>query len=376
MVSKLNKQEQILSQQINSIKEQFDKLTKGTALTIEQLSKKIQQLSESSAYLDDRWNGAWANYNYDEYLNQHSQPVRLNLKSIFKALQSQTGFDFENIDKERFDLLSEYKDFRENIIADLSILKNISGYEKEIELLDEIENYKWGFTANDFISMKKPSQMAVYDPTILNTGIKTPPHIAAQANIISSLSCVNSIKLFQDKSRRIIKQVELKIKLGSLPPDESEDKVSKFVIPIIKRFHHVATQFRNRYNNETRPAFIIKDEYDVQDLLHSLLKINFDDIRTEDNVPSFAGKNSRVDFLLKNEKVVIEVKKTRTNLKEKQIGEQLILDIAYYKSNSEYKRLICFVYDPETIILNPRGLEHDLQRLSTDEFIVEVYIVP
>ena len=55
----------------------------------------------------------------------------------------------------------------------------------------------------------------------------------------------------------------------------------------------------------------IKDEYDVQDLLNALLRLNFDDVRPEEYTPSYAGSSTRVDFLLKKEKIVIEVKKTR-----------------------------------------------------------------
>ena len=48
-------------------------------------------------------------------------------------------------------------------------------------------------------------------------------------------------------------------------------------------------------------------------LLHNYTDfiLYFDDIRAEEWTPSYAGKCARVDFLLKNEKIVIEVKKTR-----------------------------------------------------------------
>ena len=78
---------------------------------------------------------------------------------------------------------------------------------------------------------------------------------------------------------------------------------------ILLRFHKVARQLRNRYNKRT--TIEINDEYDVQNLLHALLHIYFSDIRAEEWTPSYAGSSVRQDFLLKNEKVVIEVKKTR-----------------------------------------------------------------
>ena len=141
---------------------------------------------------------------------------------------------------------------------------------------------------------------------------------------------------------------------------------------IFSRFHNVAKTLRNRYNN--RHTLDVKDEYDVQDLLYSILQIFFKDIRKEEWTPSYAGNCSRVDFLLKEEKVVIEVKKTRSTMKDKDLGEQLIIDIAKYKTHPDCKKLICFVYDPDGRIVNPEGIVKDLEK-DNKEF-VKIYINP
>ena len=59
------------------------------------------------------------------------------------------------------------------------------------------------------------------------------------------------------------------------------------------------------------------------------------------------GGASRMDFLLKNEKLVVEAKMTRAALTEKQIGEQLIVDAAGYSTHPDCTILVCFIYDPE-----------------------------
>lgn len=144
---------------------------------------------------------------------------------------------------------------------------------------------------------------------------------------------------------------------------------------IFKKFQRVSNQLRRRH--DTRATLEIKDEYDVQDLLHSLLKLYFDDIRDEDWVPEYAGGKTRVDFLLKKEKIIIEVKKTRSTLKDKEIGNQLISDIAHYKAHPECEKIICFVYDPDIHIKNPNGLERDLNQLSEENGIeTKTYIFP
>lgn len=127
---------------------------------------------------------------------------------------------------------------------------------------------------------------------------------------------------------------------------------------IFTKFHRVAKQLRNRYDG--RATLDVNDEYDVQDLLHALLRLYFNDIRAEEWTPSYAGKSARMDFLLKDECIVIEVKKTRQGLADKEVGDQLIIDVDRYKAHPACKKLICFVYDPEGRIGNPEGLIRDL----------------
>lgn len=132
---------------------------------------------------------------------------------------------------------------------------------------------------------------------------------------------------------------------------------------ILARFHSVARQLRSRH--EERETLSISDEYDVQDLLHALLRLSFDDIRPEEWTPSYAGKSARMDFLLKREKVVVEVKMARKGLSDKQIADQLLVDIARYQEHPDCKTLVCFVYDPDGFIRNPTGLCSDLARATT-----------
>lgn len=142
---------------------------------------------------------------------------------------------------------------------------------------------------------------------------------------------------------------------------------------IFENFHTCARQLRFRHSN--RPTLEIGDEYDVQDLLNALLRLHFDDVRPEEWTPSYAGGNNRMDFLLKDEEIAIEVKMTRDGLKDKDVGEQLLIDIAKYQTHPNCKSLYCFVYDPDWHIRNPRGLENDLSR-ATENIDVKVYIRP
>lgn len=156
-------------------------------------------------------------------------------------------------------------------------------------------------------------------------------------------------------------------------PEEQKYNPMEYVRRICERFHLVARQLRSRH--EDRDTLDIQDEYDVQDLFHSLLHLFFEDIRSEEWTPSYAGKSSRIDFLLKQEQIVIEIKKTRKGLGAKEVGSQLIEDIERYQAHPNCDILICFVYDPDGRITNPRGIENDLAKTQKD-FTVEVLIRP
>jgi hypothetical protein len=141
---------------------------------------------------------------------------------------------------------------------------------------------------------------------------------------------------------------------------------------LLRRFHRAARQLKHRHAE--REPLLIKDEYDVQDILHAFLRGLFDDIRPEEYAPSYAGGASRMDFLLKSEQIVIETKFASATLRDKQVGEQLMIDIQRYRAHPDCKKLVCFVYDAEGFIKNPSGLEADLTR-THDGMAVKVIVL-
>lgn len=144
---------------------------------------------------------------------------------------------------------------------------------------------------------------------------------------------------------------------------------------LCSRFHAVVDQLKQpKRRNKRAPGLSPMDEYDVQDVLHALLWIFFRDVRPEDPVPQRAGAASRTDFVLKQEEIIVEVKKTRTNLRDNEVGKELIVDIERYKARKDCKLAYCFIYDPEHYIRNPAGLE-ELSRNDAD-LAVKVVVMP
>jgi hypothetical protein len=139
-----------------------------------------------------------------------------------------------------------------------------------------------------------------------------------------------------------------------------------------RRLPELLIVLRNRQRQRT--SFVIEDEYDLQDLLHGLLKLHFDDVRAEDFAPERAGGRSRIDFVLKSERLVIEAKMTRAGLGARQVGDQLIIDIERYRSHPDCAALLAIVYDPDQRIVNARTLEADLSG-TRDGLVVRVVVV-
>jgi len=141
------------------------------------------------------------------------------------------------------------------------------------------------------------------------------------------------------------------LKLGGL-------RTADFVAQLCRRFPLMITELRNRYKD--RPGFVVEDEYDLQDLLRSVLRLHFDDVRAEEWNPSYGGVRSRSDLLLKAERLVIETKMTRKNLTQPELVRQLIQDKEQYRGHPDCGALVCFVYDPERRLSNPAAIERDL----------------
>jgi DpnII restriction endonuclease len=102
-------------------------------------------------------------------------------------------------------------------------------------------------------------------------------------------------------------------------------------------------------------------EYDVQDLLHALLRPWVADIRPEEFTPSYAGSSTRMDFLFPKHKAVIELKFVRDRNHAKKIGDELIIDIDHYQCHPDCDYLWCVVFDPDHLLPNAEGLKNDLE---------------
>jgi hypothetical protein len=187
---------------------------------------------------------------------------------------------------------------------------------------------------------------------------------------------------FSSQNERVVRNLALRlieaqksiaVILSEFQTPISLHDAQKIVENMLLRFHLVVREICERHEN--RLPFLMNDEYDVQDLLEGLLRLHFDDVRREVPTTEFAGSSTRIDFLLAQEQIGIEAKRSRRKLDAKELGKELIIDIAHYKEHPDCRVLYFFVYDPEEYITNPRGIERDLSK-RYGRMEVNVLIVP
>ena len=154
------------------------------------------------------------------------------------------------------------------------------------------------------------------------------------------------------------------------------EKVESLLERLVKGLQRAMHPLTHRRKGSQSLSF--SNEYDVQDLLHALLRPWVQDIRPEEFTPSYAGSSTRMDFLLPAHKLVLETKIVRDRSHAKKIGDELIIDIEHYRRHLDCKDLWCVIYDPNKFITNAEGLKTDLEgkRASKDgELFVKVFVL-
>jgi hypothetical protein len=171
--------------------------------------------------------------------------------------------------------------------------------------------------------------------------------------------------------KELLNAIEHDVKCNLLP---SSKKISTEIILdyIFNNFSLFYQQIQKRHNN--RPTIEITDEYDVQDIIHSILRLFFSDIRKEAYNPQYLGKSTRIDFILNEENIGIEIKYADGINPERRIGDELLVDINHYKEDCNCKKLYCFIYNPHGSFNNPQGFIKELEK--NKNLPVRAYINP
>lgn len=171
-------------------------------------------------------------------------------------------------------------------------------------------------------------------------------------------------------------EAELELQGRSVSQAAKPASVEELLSVVVRGLRRAMHPLTHRRKGAT--PLVFGSEYDVQDLLHALLRPWIQDIRPEEFTPSYAGTSTRMDFLLPTHGLVIETKMIRDRNHAKRVGDELIIDIEHYRRHPNCKTLWCVVYDQEHLITNSDGLRTDLEGLRSSkdgQVLVKVLIL-
>ena len=139
----------------------------------------------------------------------------------------------------------------------------------------------------------------------------------------------------------------------------------KIIEDVWSRFHLVASQVASLGSQ-----LKLTQERNVQVLLAALLRVHFEGLLLEEATPSSAGRGGRIDLLLPEHAVGIEVKLARTARDTGRIGSELILARSRYGKHPDCNVLACLIFDPDYVIKNRSTLKHDIEEYGDLETYV------
>lgn len=137
--------------------------------------------------------------------------------------------------------------------------------------------------------------------------------------------------------------------------EEAPDADLALVERLCTRISNAARIIGNR-QRKGKQSYTIADEYDVQDLLHAVLRAYLKYSVQEDPIPKVAGtRSSRADISVQELGILIEVKFVRSPEDQKTIFDDFSRDLVLYTSWSHLKTLLYVIYnssdlaDPEAL---------------------------
>ncbi len=161
-------------------------------------------------------------------------------------------------------------------------------------------------------------------------------------------------KKTQAKGTTVPEEIDHKTRLK----DIEKELIGKNVFDVLFNYMREAViAFEKRTNNK------FKNEPELQDYIYSVLRTLFSSVEFEDPTEKICGKSNRFDFVLKDHKIIIEIKYVRDKSHAKLIGEELGHDYLRYKQSPYGETIINYVYDPSNHIANHTLFRKELRRL-------------
>ncbi|HEY4176591.1 MAG TPA: hypothetical protein VGM90_07160 [Kofleriaceae bacterium] len=177
---------------------------------------------------------------------------------------------------------------------------------------------------------------------IVQTTNRSEHYVANATSLMPSMAVFNDGEDFTSEA------------LGSAMAGKAPSAEVALLLTACSRLAHAAKPLERRRSG--KQPLVIDDEYDVQDLLHAILRSYFKYTVAEEPLKKLANaKSTRVDFALEDLGVVVEVKYVHGPNDQQRIVTDFAEDVLFYEQWDPLKVFIYVVYrssdlqDPEAL---------------------------
>ena len=130
-------------------------------------------------------------------------------------------------------------------------------------------------------------------------------------------------------------------RIGSLVTANSDIELAERICARLAKAARILTGRRSG-----KASFEIRDEYDVQDLIHSLFRAFFKYPVVENPLPKAAGAvSTRADLCIEELGLIMEAKFVRSEKDQARIEKDLAADLVFYSAWSPLKYLFLVIYN-------------------------------
>lgn len=232
---------------IENLKRRIEAFENSVAASIEKYESDLHTLMRIVTRIEESWSGSWIGYHASLYYKGYEEPSRDEIfdsewgsvHGISEAWEERSFDDIstfihanpegKNIFKMK-DFISQHVKNARNLQLDLCIelspIRSFQNFEQETEILDRIENIRWGISSTKFVQYWMPKQYGTRDKLAISQGIRIPPHIRYKAEILHLSSIISDLRDFINLSKRLIRQIGFRMSISQQMVKRKEGDIS------------------------------------------------------------------------------------------------------------------------------------------------------
>jgi uncharacterized protein (TIGR02391 family) len=219
---------------LKTIQREIEAFIRTEVPIVDKLSKAAEKIQRACEKLDRSWSGSYAGYHGRLYFRAFEAPP-LNLqfspewggiqgipvgwaerspeevKSAIEQLIG-TNFSLDEIESLSLALAEQSEDFRTELLDEISGTElSHTSVERNLELLSELKDCKFGYSKDDFVKNQIPKTLASRDSRAVLQGVCIPSHIYFGGIGFEAQSRANAVRMFLkllDRLSRCIERLE------------------------------------------------------------------------------------------------------------------------------------------------------------------------